>query len=68
MTQDPIAPPDPADALIDAQGRSLRPSRGHCPRCGAPPSDRVASSGFGRPHPICRRCGYEFTGELWGQP
>ena len=66
MPADP--PPDPADTLIRPDGRALRPSQGRCPRCGAPPSDRVASSGFGVPYPICSRCGYEFTGDLWVQP
>ena len=60
--------PDPATSLIDEHGRPLHRSMGRCPRCGAPPADRVASSGFGVPFPICRRCGYEFTGEIWVQP
>jgi transposase-like protein len=60
--------PDPAARLTDEQGRPLRASTGRCPRCGAPPSKRVASSGFGRPYPICSLCGYEFTDEQWVAP
>lgn len=67
MTDDDVQP-DPASALTDAAGRPLRPSSGRCPRCGAPPSRRVASSGFGQPYPICALCGYEFKGELWVAP
>lgn len=66
MTDD--APIDPADCLADASGRPIRASKGHCPRCGAPPTKRVASAGFGQPHPICIVCGYEFIGELWVAP
>lgn len=28
--------------------------------CGAGPDKRVPSSGFGRPHDVCRECGHEF--------
>lgn len=68
MTADEPLPPDPAEGLIDPVGQPLRPSRNPCPRCGAPPSKRVASGGFGVPYPICSVCGYEFTGVVWVQP
>ena len=58
--------PDAASALVDPYGRSARRTRAAartCPRCGAGPEKRVASSGFGDPHPICGRCGHEFYGE-----
>ena len=61
-------PIDPAARLTDEAGRPLRPSKGGCPGCGAPPSKRVASSGFGHPHPICSVCGYEFHDEQWVAP
>ncbi len=59
---------DPADRLVDAQGRSMGPSRRdarRCPRCGTGSERRVASAGFGLPHPVCGRCGHEFLGEAW---
>jgi uncharacterized protein (DUF983 family) len=60
MTPDAI--PDPADRLVDDRGQPLhRPHDLRCPRCGAVPATRVASSGFGRPHDVCGMCGYEFA-------
>ena len=59
---------DPADHLVDAQGRSVRRMRTearNCPRCGAGGTRRVASAGFGSPHPVCGRCGHEFISEAW---
>lgn len=59
--------PDPADALVRADGRPLRFSAATvsdvCPSCGAPPSRRVSSSGFGVRHDVCGACGFEFAGE-----
>lgn len=49
--------------LVDGSGRPLTrtPKTGtHCPRCGG--TTRVASSGFGLPHPVCGTCGYEWPG------
>ena len=55
---------DQAAVLLDPAGRPARsPRTALCPRCGAGPDQRVASSGFGDPHPVCRRCGHEWTGE-----
>lgn len=31
-----------------------------CPRCSAPPERRRLSAGFGEPHDVCGRCGYDF--------
>lgn len=31
-----------------------------CPRCQAPADRRVLSAGFGDPHDVCGRCGYDF--------
>ena len=62
------AAPDPADVLVDAHGRPLtrvRHDARRCPRCGAGPERRVASAGFGSPHPVCGRCGWEFVSEAW---
>lgn len=67
MTEDDVQA-DPAHRLTDTGGRPLHASTGRCPRCGAPPSKRVASAGFGQPYPICASCGYEFTDELWVAP
>ena len=36
-----------------------------CPQCGAPKERRRASSGFGRPHPVCGDCGHEWLDEVW---
>lgn len=56
--------PDPARALVDATGRPIdRKADRRCPRCAAPPTRRVASAGFGIPHPVCGQCGYDFHGE-----
>lgn len=33
---------------------------GKCPRCRAGADDRVPSAGFGDPHEVCRKCGFEF--------
>jgi len=60
----PYAPFNPLP-LVDPTGRPARPSAvpGPCPQCGAALSLRVASSGFGVPHPVCGRCGYEWPDE-----
>lgn len=63
---DQIGQDDPASSLVDATGRSVRLAREdakRCPRCGAGPEKRVASAGFGDPHPVCSRCGFEWLGE-----
>lgn len=71
MNQDVLhsdASGDPADRLVDASGRSFSRPRAdlrRCPRCAADPSRRVASAGFGHPHPVCGRCGYEWVNESW---
>lgn len=36
-----------------------------CPRCRAGKERRVASCGFGEPHPVCGQCGHEFIDERW---
>ena len=55
---------DPAAVLLDSAGRPARaPRSALCPSCGAWPDQRVASAGFGDPHPVCRKCGHEFHGE-----
>lgn len=51
--------------LVDPSGAPLRqPKDEACPRCGASPETRVASGGFGTPHPVCP-CGFEFTDEVF---
>lgn len=57
---------DPAARLVTAQGAPARPAGDRrCPRCQAGPERRVASAGFGDPHPVCSKCGFEFDGERW---
>lgn len=52
---------DPADRLVDANGAAIRRPDDRCPRCGADPSARVPSAGFGRVrHELCGRCGHDF--------
>jgi len=63
MKDDDAKPPDPADALVTPQGMPWHQKRDAdrtCPRCGASPSRRVASSGFGHPHDVCANCGFDF--------
>lgn len=47
--------------IILTDARRVVPD-GRCPSCRAPEEDRVPSAGFGHPHPVCKRCGYRFTG------
>ena len=54
MSETPILLTDPAPVRT--------PDDGRCPQCRAPEEDRVPSSGFGHPHPVCKRCGYRFLG------
>jgi hypothetical protein len=59
-------PVDPAASLVDGHGRPARAADdGRCPgkdgrRCAGTRKDRVASSGFGEPHDVCKFCGHEF--------
>ena len=41
----------------------VRPKDGSCPTCRAEKEQRVLSGGFGRPHEVCGRCGFEFVEE-----
>jgi uncharacterized protein (DUF983 family) len=61
-------PDDPGPVVLNAQGRPARRdlvAAKRCPRCGAGPEKRVASAGFGTPHPVCGMCGWDFHGEVW---
>jgi hypothetical protein len=61
MTTNDDTRTDPADRLVDASGDPVRRRDDRCPQCGADPSVRVASSGFGRVrHDVCGRCGHDF--------
>ena len=52
--------------ILNAQGApARRPKTETCPRCGAGPKKRTASSGFGIAHPVCGQCGYEWLDEVW---
>lgn len=52
--------------LVDPSGRPARKAVDEtCPRCGASPEVRVASSGFGVPHPVCTVCGHEWPDEVF---
>lgn len=47
--------------IVDASGKPARKATDtNCPKCKAPASRRVLSSGFGEPHDVCGQCGYEF--------
>jgi len=47
--------------ILDPQGKPARARESLvCPRCGAPASKRVLSSGFGYPLDLCGVCGYQF--------
>lgn len=51
--------------LVDARGRPARQTADTaCPRCGKDAKARVASAGFGTPHPVCP-CGYEWFDEVF---
>ncbi len=53
-----------APVIVAPDGRpAARLVSRDCPQCGASPDRRVASSGFGVPHPICSQCGHEFLVE-----
>ncbi len=73
MSDDPTvqtSAPDPAEALVRPDGRPARPPRrvpqtDRCPRCLAGSDKRVASGGFGTPHPVCGACGYEWHDEVF---
>jgi len=57
---------DQAPAILDPQGRPARKAADTtCPTCGAGVSKRIASGGFGVPHPVCSVCGYEWLNEVW---
>lgn len=64
--EQPATPPDPARRLVRPDGTPLAQATStRCPSCGAGPDRRVASGGFGRPHPVCSQCGYEWFDEVW---
>lgn len=53
-----------AAGLVTPQGRPVRPVEPEpCPKCGS--GKRVASGGFGAPHPVCPDCGHEWRDEVW---
>lgn len=49
-----------APAVILTDPRPVVDPDGKCPRCRAGAEERVLSAGFGHPHEVCRKCGYEF--------
>ena len=52
--------------ILDATGKPARAATtASCPQCGAGPDRRVASGGFGLPHPVCASCGYEWMDEVF---
>ena len=50
--------------ILSTEPRPLPRDR-RCPQCHAGPEKRVASGGFGTPHPVCSQCGYEWHEERW---
>lgn len=59
--------PQTAPVLLDSTGRpvSARDRRAEkaCPQCRA--TKRIASAGFGQPHPVCAVCGFEWHDETF---
>lgn len=53
------------NVILNPQGQPARTTTTDCPQCGAGKEKRCASSGFGLPHPVCSRCGYEWIGEVF---
>lgn len=56
----------PTSVLVDAQGRPLSRravETAGCPRCRG--TKRIASAGFGVPHPVCAQCGHEWPDEVF---
>ena len=49
--------------ILNAQGTPARTTATICPKCAG--EKRIVSAGFGAPHPVCARCGYEWHGEPW---
>lgn len=58
----PVESTDPAEALVQPDGRPARRSKKErCPQCGAK-ADRRVTSGLGdRPQETCSACMHEFT-------
>jgi uncharacterized protein (DUF983 family) len=55
-----------ATVIVAPDGRPARRVKSdHCPGCGEGPDKRVGSGGFGRVHPVCGGCGFEFVDEVW---
>lgn len=48
----------PLIVLTDADDELPKDER--CPICGVGPERRRLSSGFGEPHDVCGKCGYDF--------
>jgi hypothetical protein len=57
-------PDPPARSSTIAGARRVGQASSRCPRCGAGPEKRTASSGFGTPHPVCS-CGFEWFDEVF---
>lgn len=55
----------PAIVLTDPKPLPRDKRAQNCPQCGAGKDKRVASGGFGTPHPVCSGCGYEWHEERW---
>lgn len=51
-------PTKPTIVLTDADDDL--PTDERCPKCKAGPEKRRLSSGFGEPHDVCGRCGFDF--------
>lgn len=54
-----------ASRILNPQGEPARAATdAACPDCGKGPEIRVASGGFGVPHPVCP-CGHEWMDEVF---
>lgn len=50
-----------SSVIVDPAGKPARVRDPRCPKCLG--DKRVASAGFGIPHPVCVKCGYEWLDE-----
>jgi predicted RNA-binding Zn-ribbon protein involved in translation (DUF1610 family) len=57
--------PRPAP-ILNTQGQPARTAKTEaCPQCGAGPTSRIASCGFGVRRPVCGVCGYKLEDEVF---
>lgn len=55
---------DKALLIVGPDSLPVKPNITCCPQCGAGKKDIVPSAGFGIPHLVCNRCGFENFDEV----